>query len=345
MLFTYTPNDQTKEITAQVKCLVSSFVNQTDDPIVWSKHTDNDFLFSFTSSWCRELTVHTLLGLIGPLPPGKLNIYGIRKHSDCWSNQPRDTVGEIDKPNNLVNIYFNNLFRFMIEMFGYVIEVEQPLSSHTSSYWASRLSSSLKVTGLKQQPRCLLNLDEESIPNTTLWKTDNMYGTMYNIPSEWSKSQAIMSYLLYLPRVWGAFYEPTQVLSTLMRSSGLRYDSRTMVRLCGVEEADVSLGLWKYIARRLMLPMWFTSFGRVEFWLFTYMVIREGIAVKKGLSRIPGFQEALTSIKCSGFFSWIRKYKCEPKYNAPDWVNGLYGMLAKRGPHIILSMKPLTSNI
>ena len=160
-----------------------------------------------------------------------------------------------------------------------------------------------------------------------------------------------MSYLLYLPRVWGGFYEETETLKRLSGFGQLRFNDRFIVRVCAEEiqatenRKESASALWLQLAKRLMLPMWFTQYGRAQFWAFTYMVIREGLAAKDDLPRIPGFQTALGSIGCSGFMSWFRKYKCQPEHDAPDWVSSLFNLLQDRGSFSILKPRNIVGYI
>lgn len=344
MLFTYTPNEQTEVNALAVKKVFELHQAQSRSTInLYQKCNITEL--SFTTSWCREVATSNLSHLVGQLPPGKLNIYGIRKHGEACPSQPREVSGKIRQRETKVNVLFHNLFQFITEMLCHIFKTDTE-ELHSTKHWLYNLASSApaKVNPLHSMD-CLLNYDPELIPTTPLWTTDDMYGTMFNIPSEWAKSTAAMSYLLYLPRVWGAFYETDGLLPKMLRLSKLRSNTRAITFLCGVQELEDSMCLWRYIARRLMLPLWFTNYGREGFWMFTYLLIKEGIAAKEGLPRVPGLLKALTEINRSGFISWLRTYKIKDGTKAPDWVRKLYNVLGSEGPFSLLNLRSIVGYV
>lgn len=340
MLVIYTPTDQTRDtIDLIIKTVGNKRWNSKNCALLFQK--DTDFSVSFTASWCRELTLGILLNWLANVPPGKLDIYGIRKHGRHCSNQPRGITGCIEKRDTLIDALFINVFQFMVGMLDQIFETNV-MSQHTLGFWADRaVSRYTEWTKGDQLIKCLLNLGTGMIPDTPLWK-DEMYGTITGIPSEWALRPAVMSYLFYIVRLWGAFYENGKTLKGMTKLTRLKYNDEFLLRLVGATTTQprarakvVGLGIWRSLASKLMLPLWFTESGKTGFWVFTYLLIQEGLAVNGGAKRIPGFKDALAYTNCSGFRSWLRYY-ISVRDLAPRFVFDLNKYLEEHGPFGLL---------
>jgi len=344
MLVVYEPTEQSAENTGLVKMHVLTNGGRAYIHI----HPDGEGVqLSFTASWCRELATNRIHRLVSGLPPGKLDIYGIRKHGGEWHSQPPDTTGKVSLRDRRLNGIFTNLFYLATDMVSHIFETDTT-EAHYTKFWLSRLSLSHPVlTNPPPSFRCLLNKPDD-IPKTPLLETDCMYGTLLGIPSEWAQSRAVMSYLLYIPRIWAAFYGDL-ILKELSSAGRLRHTPNTLTDILecyqSVEDQDtpfIDVSILRFLARKLMIPLWFTQFGKEQFWVFTYILIREGIKAELGVEKDADLRTALNSDR-SGFMSWVRWYAGNSK--APKWVAKLLVLLRASGPSAVVQYRSIAKNV
>lgn len=314
--------------------------------------------FALKVSWCREMATGNFKDMFSDLPPGTINIYGIRKHGTGIPYQPR-CPGKIKRTTTYTNNLHTNFFQMMVEMISCVLD-GSVMSPNRVAGWLKRWGSisfehSSSVHGEPIGPaiKCFLNSDPDDIPEldpsnpNRFWARGNMHGTIAGIPSHWAKSIPIMSYLLYLPRVWGIFYSTPRALPKLSQISRRKMVVSPVLRsIIGDARSHSSVGyhtqLWSLAAYKMILPLWCTPYGKEYFWTFTYLLI------KAALGNSLRDKDKLASDLCStarngGFRDWLRWYKT--KEDAPKWVRGMLNELSISGPSSLVHFDSFTAYI
>lgn len=353
MLSIYTPNDQTANIEEAMAHAVN-YCRHGNLPEV----CETDLGFAVKTSWCREMAVENLREIMALTPPGTVNIYGIRKHGAALRYQPARAPGAIHRSSVYVDTLFTCFFQTMVELLSYILDnntMSEERVREIVTRWTSRgleTNSGVLSDSINPLPKCLLNYDEEDIPDLVdddFWVDDKMFGTITGIPSHWLNSIPVMSYLLYLPRLWGVFYHSPRILPTLSKLSRRKAHSPVMHSIMGKPNQRgpqaYPTWLWSIMARKMMFPSWLTPCGRECFWTFTYLIIRAVFGKTFScIDGIPNLASALTyEENRSGFVSWCSSYKS--RNETPGWVNSLITELSLNGPSSVVRFGNIASYI
>jgi len=316
--------------------------------------TDNGL--ALNTGWCRECVIGTMADVFQNAPPGKINIYGIRKHGTSATYQPSSCPGKIRANSSYTNNLFTSFFTMMVELLACVLN-DKRMSDRRVQQWYDRFNHGSFDTSyrlLGEQPisgvDCILNVDEEDIPDlgdSGFWANGNTFGTITNIPAHWAECIPVMSYLLYIPRLWGAFYSTPRALPKLSQISRYRYPlSKTLNTLLGSTRPYPKYAqLWLGAVKNMMLPLWLTSCGKENFWTFTYLLMVCALAKEHHPITIPpNIKEQLATTNIGGGFkSWGRWYSMQE--GTPDWLQTMRKELHTNGPFSLLYTNNITQYI
>lgn len=354
MLITYTPDEQ-NDVTEALYRHVLDCCHSSGIPAVCR----TDIGFAIKTGWCREVVTDNLRDMLTGAPSGTVNIYGIRKHGTSLTYQPPKCPGKLGERTAYVDNMLSEFFQLMVECISSTLgeSVMKPKRVEDWIYrWRSVSFDREFTMGVKPSGpdiKCLLNADEEDIPKLegeTLWSKNRMFGNIVNIPSSWASSIPIMSYLMYIPRLWGAFYSTPRVLLKLSRVSNRKLSYPPELRDAigsprGYSSLAYSSQLWTALTGRLMLPSWFTSCGKEYFWTFTYLLI------KCALDKTYDTQNQLEDMPATlysqstrgGFKSWCGWYKSCGE--APIWFRDILTNLTMYGVSSILNIDSIVNYV
>lgn len=345
----YTDSSGEKYLTgAEIEQIIDQRLNSKRLPGNARKRV-GDLGLTVSFSWCREIAVDVLARFTKVLPPGSLDIHGIRKHGECWSNQPTRVIGNVTRPNQMVDGLFTTFFQMMVEMLSYILDTDtSPLSPRRLRQWLSMWNYAAPSTpvGAPIQVTCTLNageLDESSVDPGQ--RTVGMLGTITGIPIHWAKSSAVMSYLLLLPRLWSLFYGTPRILGRLTTLSRRRYTS-PLLKLLDTTGNSQAVLLWSLVAKRLMLPFWLSTFGKGEFWHFTYLLMYDAMSRRGGGDGIPNFANHLYKERAiDGFVSWCSWFNRSVAQENLPWAPKLLKYLREDGVMSVVTLGSLCKYI
>lgn len=290
------------------------------------------------TSWCREIAV-AALSSIGNIP-AHVSIHGIRRGKRGTSNQPIGMLGtisqvdEIDKPMNLlidtVMIYMSLLDK---EPPG-CITIDTLLKLNKT--WNSRpLYMNYESEYSSELPRIFLN----EHPDAT-----GIYGSITGIPVAWCKNRACMSFLMYLNRLWGAFYLDDMYLGRMIGKRSCINQNSNILQISTSRIDLAAIYDWLAVSRAFMLPSWYTNFGRGSFWAFLLFLVRNAYARVYGEDNkelryfIDFMGEYRNRDMISGFNSWVNSCSGE---DAPEWLYKIKETMSNVGPGPFISAAPI----
>jgi len=296
------------------------------------------------TAWCREIEIGNCYEYFKDVPKGTLDIYGIRKHGTRTIYQPSGCPGALNKRSEYIDNLFSSLFQLAVDLISSTIGgrtiPENRVQSWLYRWGAVNFKHPHSIIGESLVPtiKCNLNVGDK-IPELdipALWDDNDMFGTITGIPIHWAQSTAIMSYLMYIPRLWGVFYSSPRVLPKLSQIGRFQTQSPLLTNMAHevarYTAPSYTNHLWRCMAKSLMLPLWLTPCGKENFWAFTYLLIRNAIyKTYNWEDNLPDLNVQLRDAKhISGFRSWCGQY--EKHIDAPIWFKSMKEMLKNSGP-------------
>lgn len=287
--------------------------------------TDESLLSS-----CREEASYILYNLpTDQMQEFDIHGIGIIVSNSATGERYTQPTGNINGIDSRMNILSQVMFHAIASVLGWESDGTFSMNDDTMACMLGKYSTGSdfriinKPAMIKRQEeiktRCGVYVDNSKSP-------PDLIGSITNIPGHWARSIAVMSYLMYLPRVWRSLYRPD--------INGLcNWGYKVEHRIPSLVTRHKTNTIWEIQMCNLMIPMWFTSFGKAAFWTFTYMLM-DHMVKRHSSTSVYGEGTIYDSIydnRIDGFISWTRKHVVGTDYHK------LYTNLVQFGPGLFVA--------